>query len=388
MGIKDTWQMIFKLTTDHKGAYVFFYLILMLAAGCQTRYGNDPLLDQESLNPGNTAEIYEFLSLRANQYPEEADFSNRYISFLLESGQKEEARQFAEKAGNYHPYNGALNLMLAKFYYEEGDPANAREHLKRINQLDDEADEYYWLYARLALDENNPVSALEYIDKALDIHETDYRLRDTRGDILLSQGDTLAAIDWWQRSLDIEEQLEVIKKLVSITSIQQNYTSNAAYIKQGLQLDPKNEYILNHCAMLMQFTQQYDSARNIYSKLHTLYPVHFDYPFQVSRIYFESGRNDSALSWNDRALMMESEAYNAWLLRTRILDRSGRVYEAMNAARKALESDSTSIEAQNLLWSLQRRASAAQVSRQRDEFKKEIESIKTIQPKQLNPFRP
>jgi tetratricopeptide (TPR) repeat protein len=380
--------MINKSNSGLNATHVFFCLILMLAIACQTRYGKDQLLDQESLNPGNKEEIFDFLSLRANQYPEEADFSNRYISLLLENGRKEEARKFAEKAGNYHPYNGALNLMLAKFYYEESDPSSAREHLKRINQLDDEADEYYWLYARLALDENNNESALEYIDKALDIHETDYRLRDTRGDILLAQGDTLEAIEWWQRSLNIEENLPVVKKLVSVTSQQQNYTSAAAYIKKGLQIDPQNEFILNHCAALMRQYQQYDSARSIYLALHHLYPDQFDYPYQVSRIYFENGRSDSALSWNDRALLLEAEAYNAWMLRTRILERSGRVYEAMNAVRKAIETDSTSVEAQHLLWTLQKRATTAQISRQREELKKEIESIKTIQPKQLNPFRP
>ncbi|MCC5931084.1 MAG: tetratricopeptide repeat protein [Cyclobacteriaceae bacterium] len=384
----DFMQEKYKQIRMQNIGYMFLCLISCALSACQTRYGNDRLLDQESLYPGNKNEIFDFLNMRAMQYPEEADFSNRYISFLLENGRREEARQFAERAGNFHPYNGALNLMLARFYYEEGDPSNAREHLKRITQLDDEADEYYWLYARLALDDNNTQAAIEYIDKALNIHETDYRLRDTRGDILLAKGDTSAAEEWWQRSLEIEGNLNVIKKLISTTSRQQNYTSTTDYIKAGLEIDPENEFILNHYAELMRHSQQRDSALSVYSFLHQLYPMRFEYPYQMSDIYFENGRSDSALVWNDKALMLQSEAYNAWMLRTRILERSGRVYEAMNAVRKALESDSTSLEAKNLLWSLQRRATSAQITRQREELKKEIESIKTIQPKQLNPFRP
>lgn len=261
-------------------------------------------------NPSFLKEAYELLRITEDVHPAEAKVLSMYADFLYRDGKLNEALTKYKKAVELDPsrsqiWSQLLNIEVAlgRFDLLNNDAAQALSLFPSLPEL--------YLYHGMALEKSGQLSdALSQyqIGKELVIDDNNMLAQ-----FYLSMGSVFHALKKFKESDDAFEQ--------------------------ALRITPDNSVVLNNYAyFLAERNSRLDKALQMARKCNELEPGRATYMDTYAWVLFQSGQNDEALRWIEKAIQAGGEN-DADILEHYgdILNRAGRTNEARDRWNKALE---------------------------------------------------
>ncbi|MGF1637807.1 MAG: tetratricopeptide repeat protein [Cyclobacteriaceae bacterium] len=364
--------------------FICIFLLSVFVGGCQARFGNDKL-------PGSVQAVsdesmlVDYLLQNTMRNPDRAENFLRLVVLLNKQNRNSEAIEAALKGLKSHPGNQALQLQLAYSYFQNGNYNLAREAANSILVSDDLASDYYLLQSNLSFQAGNYLLALNHINRAMRIDASNPAALESRAHIHLAMRDTLGGIRWLNQAWEIEPNIETLNLMGSLAIESGETTMAREFLEKGLRTNPDNAELTLNYAYFLDNVGKPDTAIQIVKKLYSKFPEEQKYSMILARSFLKTGRSDSALVWVDKALEINKDRFDVWLLKSQVLDRRNQLQDAIEACKRAIAIDSTSVQATDHLSALQAKATYLYRLREREQLRKEIETFPEIRPIKIQP---
>ncbi len=202
--------------------------------------------------------------------------------------------------------NLSNKLLLGNFYFQKGDTTNAIELFEKTIREHPARESAYLALASLFMIKGDTASTIQIYDKALRSKNAEhfYQVRNSLKDIYLEQKQ-------WQKAIQLFESLQ---------------NSDSTYVSSRLEI-----------ANILMFKGDTLAAIDYCKPLEETHQDDWRVPITLGRFYFFSGRNQEAEKSFNKALELQEEIPQVWILR-------GLNYIEMDSLDLALENFMNSLE--------------------------------------------
>lgn len=300
------------------------------------------IIDDSPLNP----RYYQFLQLRKEKEPANANLMNEIGVYLLDNYKTSEALPYIQNAielnDKEHVFFG--NLALA---YE------------RLNELDEAEQAYQKAIALkdLALYQNGLgivfyrknlfQEALRQFKIATEKEEDNPIYIENVGLAYQELGDESAAEEAYHLALQLSNTSQFANRLGIFYYQKKNYTQALDYYKQAIQLSPDDAVLYENLGLCYEDSGQWDEAKKAYETAAEISPNSTSYN-RLGVFYFNRDQYEKALEFYLKALEFDAED-------SVIYENIGLAYQSLGRLQEAEQNYNTAInkngraEANNLL---------------------------------------
>lgn len=287
--------------------------------------------------------------------------------------------------------NAAHELFYkrARAFYHLNKLTKALNDINRAIKDDTENHEYYFLKGRICSSMNEPQQAIENLllaenlglksnvlyneltsqylklekyREAMATAQQMVKLQPSaaahllHGKVKLALKDTAQAIASFKKSLELNSKnREAYTYLSDIYFIRNDFARSGKYINQYLDIAPDdNAFNLRKGRLLLRL-DEYDSAKLSYATVMAQDSSGYMVYFELSDVYYQQGRYDSAAILSRRAYMLNNDFLEAKLVMARAQERQRQYQEAISTYEGILQQDSTFNLARSELADLKRK---------------------------------
>jgi tetratricopeptide (TPR) repeat protein len=223
----------------------------------------------------------------------------------LELFDRDAALQAYSEALRIQPRDAQTRLALGRFYIERGDPDHATEHLLAAVEIDPLLPAAYRLLGRAYRQSGNLPSAVGVFAKALEKDPSDQESRYALGRTLLAMG----RVDEGRDELDQYERIR--QQITSANTIYENALARIADSK-------------------------FSEAEKLLREAVRLAPAYGPALHSLGTLLLERGSPDKALAFLDRAVEVNSLNAATWYGIGSAYFKTGKMAEALQAAKRAV----------------------------------------------------
>ncbi|MDP7423591.1 MAG: DUF853 family protein [bacterium] len=288
---------------------------------------------------GNIEEALEAYEKVLSLEPHDSESWLRKSCIYITLGQPEEALSSLDKAISYNEQNDQAWFEKGRLLLELGDNEEAEKHLAKATNINTRRPEAWALLSHLTREKGDYKRALEYLGRAINLNPKVDSLIVERGRLYLLSDDPFMALETFDTALErCQDNIDALSgKATALIEIGERQKACEA-IEQALIIDPKN--LVNGLlrARVKEEDELYDEALNGLKELIEWHPESPAPLVRAASCYLALGNMDQALELTDKALNLDPDRGEAWLLKGNILAKEGQVQEAGEAYEKAVGS--------------------------------------------------
>ncbi|WP_017730807.1 tetratricopeptide repeat protein [Nafulsella turpanensis] len=362
--------------------------LVLLSAGlssCGQEVSRDEIHELPHLNAGFYQQALVALDEEIENYPRNADAFFKKAVVLEQLGQPDNAILQYKNAIKFDSLNASYFKGLARVFAKQDKLGRAEENALKAVQLGDQTAELHQLLALIYNKKGEHTVALSYLNKALESSPSNSNYVFRKGRLYLQLSDTARAREFILANLPkIEAGPEVYEALADISVADKKYGEAVAYLDSSLHLLKKPEVsLLAKKADVLLRAGKEDQAKNMLNSYLQQDSVNFALNYKLAELHYKSYTYDSALYFLNRALKIEAQSKEAFLLMGQVYDRKRMYYTARDQFKNALLIDTSYQEAQKALGELEQKL--AYIYRKQQEAKEEsLPQPVMIEPKLRN----
>jgi tetratricopeptide (TPR) repeat protein len=354
----------------------------MLLAACEQEQGSHEIVDLKNTAKASEDVYIEYLLEEIDDSP---DVSANYIKLteLYENQQKStEKRRLLLKARRETNEDPEILVALGKIYLENNDAEELSPILRSIQEKDPENLGFLKLSAGYALLKNDYENAVFFANRGLLINPYDDECVYLLGEAKLMGKDSLSALEIFREAYALQNSRKNFDKVFETAVALKEAEEARTYLEKFEQHMPELETCY-YWGMYYNRINQKDSARMVLSGCRPEAPRSVVVDFELARTYYPS-QPDSVFYYLDRYLKTSPEDVQALVLKAKTLENMKYYTDARKIFQLAIKIDSTSTLAREGLNNLDRKVAYLRLKQRKENVKKEFESLKPLNSKEIN----
>ncbi len=348
------WCAIFRGMKSTLKLYSLLALLVCVAMACNPEETGEKMHDVPVLTASYYQEALKAITETVEQNPNNPDGYYQKARILEAMGNQNNAILNLKRAVKLDSSNSLYHKELARLFLLTAKYPRAEESIQIAWQLGDRTASTLSILTQVHAEQGGYAQAMNFLNKALETEPQNSQLIFQKAKLYLMQGDTVRAKQQLEQNLErLQDQPQIFEVLSDLYRKEKNYRQAISYMNKSIALQPDNKELPMRAVELLLESGRPDSAQVVLQEMQRKRGQQPELMLLIGRMQLVQNKTDSAEYYFSRTLALDSRSKEAYFWLGKLFDRKRQYFTAREQYRNALLLDTTYVEAQQALHTVQ-----------------------------------